>query len=73
MYTVELLVCPHKEKHMFICNYESLFYMTWILEQSPGVDQFMVTRGSAICVAIEFGFGEFSKWVAEFNYKNSYK
>ena len=47
--------------------------MTWILEQSPGVDQFMVTRGSAICVAIEFGFGEFSKWVAEFNYKNSYK
>ena len=68
MYMIEFLI-KNKELYKIICDQDSLFHTTWMLNESPYIYQFKVSQGAMTCnQPKEFGFGKFEKWVNKFEY-----
>lgn len=57
---------PEKPLHQFVCIRESLFNLTWILDNSKDVIAFEVSENGNKVTPKHYGWGSFSKWVTEF-------
>jgi len=53
--------------NQFICVRDSLFNLLWTFQNSDYVIAFTVTEESRLITHDHYGWGNFSKWVSEFN------
>lgn len=55
-----------KPLHQFVCIRDSLFNLTWILDNSKDVIAFEVSENGKNVDPKHYGWGSFTKWVTEF-------
>ena len=55
-----------KPLHQFVCVRDSLFNLTWILDNSNDVVAFEVSENGKNVNPQHYGWGPFTKWVTEF-------
>jgi hypothetical protein len=73
LYTIEILEKRSTESpYQIITNLKGLFNIAFILENTNRISQFKISCGALIiCTPQEFGFGEFSKWVLNFDFEKA--
>lgn len=62
MYIVTYLTITDEQYNAVCANFESLFNLAWIFQQSNGVKRFKVHSDYGICKPKDFGWANLDKW-----------